>query len=185
METSDASRDRAAAAGAPSGVASGDGPRAHSVGFLLSQLGWATAMRFREILAPLDLEPRQFATLRALAAAEGQSQQAICSALSIPPSRMVGLVDVLEERGLVERRSNAADRRARAIYVTAEGRELLETATAQAMAHERWICEPLSPGEREHLLAVLGRLADHYELPIEVHPDLTTKRAQPWPGASE
>src|ERR1700761_4323290 len=59
-----------------------------SVGFTLSTTGYAVASRFRELLAPLGLEPREFALLRVVAAAEGHSQQAIGERLRIPPSRM-------------------------------------------------------------------------------------------------
>ncbi|MGH2879628.1 MAG: MarR family transcriptional regulator [Solirubrobacteraceae bacterium] len=55
----------------------------------------------------------------------GASQQAIGERLQIPPSRMVAFVDALEQRGLLERRANPEDRRARALYLTDEGRELL------------------------------------------------------------
>jgi DNA-binding MarR family transcriptional regulator len=157
--------------------------RPASVAFLLSQLGWATATRFRETLAPLGLEPRQFATLRVLGAMEGQSQQSVCAAAHIPPSRMVGLVDDLEARGLVERRLNAEDRRARAIHLTQAGRDLLGEAFARIAANERWISTPFSPQERQQLLALLARLAEHFALPATTHPDLTTTSAQPWPEA--
>lgn len=173
--------DEPARVDAGSTPASGAG-RPPSVGFLLSQLGWATATRFREMLAPLGLEPRQFATLRALAGMEGRSQQAVCAAVHIPPSRMVAMIDELEERGLVERRLNAEDRRARAIYLTKGGRDLLAQAFSGIVEHERWMSAPFTTEEREVLLSLLARLADQFELPVELHPDLTTPRAQPWPG---
>ena len=44
----------------------------HSVGFLLSQLGYATSRNFRQTLAPLGLEPRQFAMLRFIGTDEGR-----------------------------------------------------------------------------------------------------------------
>jgi DNA-binding MarR family transcriptional regulator len=154
-----------------------------SVGFLLSQLGWSTAMRFRATIEPLGIEPREFAILRALGSADGQSQQSVCDALSIPPSRMVGLVDTLEKRGLVERRLNEHDRRARAIHVTPAGRELLDAALSRIIAYEQWISEPLTDEERQQLIALLARLANHFELPTGTHPDLTTRRAVPWPGS--
>ena len=85
-----------------------------AVGFTLSSVGYAVARRFRETLMPLELEPREFALLRAVGAAEGQSQQAIGERLQIPPSRMVAFVDALEARSLLERRHNPLDRRTRA-----------------------------------------------------------------------
>ncbi|MDQ6810381.1 MAG: MarR family winged helix-turn-helix transcriptional regulator, partial [Actinomycetota bacterium] len=73
-----------------------------SVGFTVSTTGYAIARLFREILAPLALEPREFALLRAVGACEGQSQQAIGERLGIPASRMVAFIDALEQRGLLE-----------------------------------------------------------------------------------
>ncbi|HVN61412.1 MAG TPA: hypothetical protein VMT59_09105, partial [Gaiellaceae bacterium] len=57
--------------------------RGRSVGFLLSQLGAAGSRGFSALLAPLDIGPRHFAMLNFVADAEGQSQQALGSALGI------------------------------------------------------------------------------------------------------
>jgi DNA-binding MarR family transcriptional regulator len=140
-----------------------------SVGFTLSSIGYAVARRFREILAPLELEPREFALLRAVGAAEGQTQQAIGGRLQIPPSRMVAFVDALEARGLLERRLNPEDRRTRALHLTDAGRDLLERAFALAAAHERDLCAGLSAAEREQLLDLLQRVGARLSLPPGVH----------------
>jgi DNA-binding MarR family transcriptional regulator len=140
-----------------------------SVGFTISTAGYAIARRFREILAPLQLEPREFGLLRAVAAAEGLSQQAIGERLQIPASRMVAFVDALAARGLLERRQNPEDRRAHALYLTAEGHRLLEQAFTLAVAHERDICADLSPSERAQLLALLQRVAARLGLPRGAH----------------
>jgi len=145
------------------------GSPAYSVGFTLSSLGHAVARRFRETMQPLGLEPREFALLRAIAPAEGASQQAIGERLQIPPSRMVAFVDVLEQRGLVERRANPDDRRARALYVTAEGRELLAAAFTLASELEAQLCADLSPPEREQLLDALQRVGMQLGVDPGVH----------------
>lgn len=143
------------------------------VGFLISQLGYVISTRFRSILAPLGLEPRHFLVLRHLAQAEGSSQQALGHALSIPASRMVGIVDALERRGLVERRANPRDRRARALHLTDEGRAVLGRAFGLAVGHERAICAGLSPAECAQLAGLLRRLPFARELVPGVHPELT------------
>jgi DNA-binding MarR family transcriptional regulator len=140
-----------------------------SVGFTVSTIGYAVARRFREILAPLELEPREFALLRAVHAAEGQTQQAIGERLQIPPSRMVAFIDALEARGLLERRQNPQDRRTRELYLTAAGRDLLGRAFAVAVDHERDLCADLDPEEREQLLDLLQRVALRLGLPPGVH----------------
>jgi DNA-binding MarR family transcriptional regulator len=76
-------------------------------------------------MARLELDPREVVLLRHVAAAEGQSQQALAAALQIPPSRVVTLVDGLEQRGLLERQPVASDRRVRALHLSREGRRVL------------------------------------------------------------
>jgi DNA-binding MarR family transcriptional regulator len=140
-----------------------------SVGFTVSTIGYAVSRRFREILAPLELEPREFALLRAVNASEGESQQAIGGRLKIPPSRMVAFVDALEGRGLLERRLNPDDRRTRALHLTDDGRELLGRAFELAVGHERDLCADLSAAEREQLLDLLQRVGLRLGLPPGVH----------------
>jgi DNA-binding MarR family transcriptional regulator len=142
------------------------------VGFLLSQLGYVVARRFRTAMAGVDLEPRHFALMRAIEAAEGQPQSALADILQIPASSMVSLVDHLEERGLLERRVHPADRRSRTLHVTPAGRERLVEATARAMDLEGQLCRGLSEAER---LALIGRLQDvgrNLEVVQGVHPDV-------------
>src|SRR3954447_2082925 len=144
------------------------GGLAGSAAFLLSEVGFESTRRFRSMLEPLGLEPRQFALLRHVSRAEGQTQQALGDALGIPKSRMVALIDDLEERGLVERRPRPDDRRARALYVTPEGARCLDEAIEIAAAHEAFVRERLSPGEHRQLVELLRRLTDD----VDVHPAL-------------
>jgi DNA-binding MarR family transcriptional regulator len=140
-----------------------------SVGFTISTLGYEIARRFREMLQPLELEPREFALLRAVGADEGRSQQAVGARLKIAPSRMVGFVDALEARGLLERRLNAEDRRTRALHLTEVGRELLGRAFALAVSHERDLCGELEGPERDQLLDLLGKVGVGLGVPPGVH----------------
>jgi DNA-binding MarR family transcriptional regulator len=140
-----------------------------AVAFLLSSVGYAVGRRFHQILAPLQLEPREFALMRAVGAAEGQSQQAVAERLQIPPSRMVAFVDALEARGLLERRLNQQDRRARALHLTDDGRELMGRALLLAIGLERDVCADLSVPEREQLVGMLRRVGGQLGLPGGMH----------------
>jgi DNA-binding MarR family transcriptional regulator len=136
-----------------------------SVGLLLSQVGRAVARSFHACLEPLDLDPRQYLLLQTVGACRDQSQHAVGTALQIPPSRMVVLVDSLEGRGLIERVANPVDRRAHALRLTATGRRLLQRATPIAEAFETEVCRPLDGAERTALLTLLARLASERGLP--------------------
>ena len=130
-----------------------------TVAFKLSALGYAVSKGFKEILVPFELHPREFAVLRAVSVEDGQSQQALGDRLQIPRSRMVSIVDELEARGFLERRSHEADRRVREIHVTDAGRKVIEQAFAQALAYERQVTEPLTETERTELFELLERLS--------------------------
>jgi DNA-binding MarR family transcriptional regulator len=140
-----------------------------SVGFTISTTGYAIARRFRELLEPIGLEPREFALLRSVAASEGVTQQAIAERMGVAASRMVAFVDSLEGRGLLERRQNPDDRRARALFLTAEGRQLLGRAFTVAVEHEQRLTADLSVDERAQLLELLGRVGVHVGIPPGVH----------------
>ena len=92
-------------------------PHPRSAAFLLAQLGAHAAEKFAERLSALGLRPAHAGTLRIINASSGISQQALSSMLGLPPSRLVLLVDELEERGLVERRNSSEDRRVYALPV--------------------------------------------------------------------
>jgi DNA-binding MarR family transcriptional regulator len=131
-------------------------PRA--VGFLLSQLGFATSKRFLQTLEPIGIHPREFLLLRFLAASDDQSQQALAERLGVPPSRMVAVVDRLEEARLVERRPDPADRRIRAVHLTPKGRKVLRRAIDVALEFDAQICSRLDENEREQLIDLLHKL---------------------------
>jgi DNA-binding MarR family transcriptional regulator len=144
--------------------------RVPGIAFLLSQLGYHSSRRWKVRLAPLGLDPRQVMVLRRLAGDEGRSQQALGDTLQIPPSRMVALVDALEQRGLLRRRPSPSDRRVRTLHLTKEGRRLLGEIMEISVGHEQQLCRGLQPAEREQLLTLLNRLAAEQGLAEGVHP---------------
>ena len=132
---------------------------AGSLAFLLVQLGLHGARQFGERLKPLGLEQRQAGMLVRLAANEGRSQQAIGQMIGVNPTRMVFLVDELEQLGLVERRRNPADRRSHALYLTGQGRATLQQVRVVTAEHEQQMSDGLTGAERGQLISLLRRLA--------------------------
>jgi DNA-binding MarR family transcriptional regulator len=145
-----------------------------SVGFLISQLGFFSSRGFMEALEPLGIGPKEFMLMRFVAASEGRSQQALAEQLGIPPSRMVALVDHLEEAGLVERRADPEDRRVRGLHLTRKGRGLLERASKIAIEHETGLCAGINREEREQLIDLLHKLQVSQTSLGGVHPGLGT-----------
>jgi DNA-binding MarR family transcriptional regulator len=143
-----------------------------SVGFLLSQLGFFSSRGFMEALEPAGIDPRQFLLMRFVAATEGQSQQALAERLGVPASRMVALVDHLEEAGLVERRPDPEDRRVRGLHLTKKGHGVLERAIKIAIDYETQLCAGINREERELLIDLLQKLQAAQTPLGGVHPGL-------------
>jgi DNA-binding MarR family transcriptional regulator len=137
---------------------------AGSLAFLLVQLGLHGARQFGERLKPLGLEQRQAGMLVRLAANEGRSQQAIGQMIGVNATRMVFLVDELEQLGLVERRRNPADRRSHALYLTDQGRATLQQVRVVTAEHEEQMSAGLTGAERGQLISLLRRLAAAQQL---------------------
>jgi DNA-binding MarR family transcriptional regulator len=151
-----------------------------NVGFLLSQLGAHAAARFAECLAPLKIAPAHAGILRVLREADGISQQALGERLGAFPSRLVGLLDELEERKLVERRPNPTDRRSYALYLTAKGRETVQKLDRVSRGQLESLCAALTEPERAQLAKLLRRIADQQGLAPGAHPGYRTLgRQQP------
>src|SRR4051794_21780961 len=101
-------------------------------GFLMNYVGTRSGRRFAAALEPFGLHPRHFGVMTVLDARPGITQQDLADHSSVDRSSMVAVLDELERRGLAERRSAPADRRKRAIHLTAEGRAQLQRMRAVA-----------------------------------------------------
>ncbi|MBT9257966.1 MarR family transcriptional regulator [Phycicoccus sp. MAQZ13P-2] len=69
-------------------------------------------------------------------------------------------LDRLEARGLVERRADATDGRARTVVLTPAGRALIDDAMAAHVANEARLLEALGARDRDTLARLLARLAE-------------------------
>jgi DNA-binding MarR family transcriptional regulator len=128
---------------------------------LLTGLGTHCAERLAHRLAERGLAPAHLELLRAVAGAEGSSQQDLANRLGILPSRMVGLIDGLEAENLLERVRNRRDRRQYTIVLTDAGAAARAEIDELAAAEEAELTAPLSAAEHRELEALLRRIAAH------------------------
>jgi DNA-binding MarR family transcriptional regulator len=147
-------------------------PLTDRAGFLISQLGYHSAARFAERLQRLGLHPRHFGLLSHLSAADGQTQQQLADAMAIHRNAMVGLIDDLEQRGLVARNRHPGDRRAHAVRLTPAARDLLAQAQPVADEHDAELLAGFDETEQRQFVSLLQRLAQHAGLAPGVHPGL-------------
>jgi DNA-binding MarR family transcriptional regulator len=138
--------------------------------FLLAQVGAHAASKFAERLAALGLAPPDAGILRLLRVTSGLSQQDLAGKLGIHPSRLVALLDDLEHKKLVERKSNPDDRRQYSLHLTEKGTKTLEEIGHVAHQHQEALCAALTLEERDKLAELLAKIADQQGLTPGVHP---------------
>jgi DNA-binding MarR family transcriptional regulator len=103
------------------------------------------------------LRPRQLVALHLLHEHGPLSQQALGEALTLDPSNVVGLLNELEERGLITRQRDPADRRRHIVSLSPAGQAELATTGGQLTAIEDDVLKALSPAERATLYELLQR----------------------------
>jgi len=113
----------------------------------------------RERLATSGVNVRELAVLLLLDGREPESQQQLAGHLGIDRTSMVGLIDALEGKGLVERRADAEDRRRNVVALTDEGASTLRNATVASDEAERRLLSGLDDAESQQLRALLVRIA--------------------------
>ena len=102
--------------------------------------------------------PGRAGMLLLIEANPGVTQGRLAEAVKLDRSTMVGVVDSLEERGLIERR-RGDDRRTNGLWLTRAGRALAARLQRRIEQHEDRVAARLSGAERAQLLALLEKLA--------------------------
>jgi DNA-binding MarR family transcriptional regulator len=137
--------------------------------FLLSQLGALASARFAQRTGTLDLTPGQAGVLRLLGRQPGLNQRVLADRLGAVPSRVVALIDSLEERGLVARSRSTSDRRSYELRLTEEGARTLGRLRRMAEEHEAELLGPLTENEAAQLRDLLARLVAGHGLDSDLH----------------
>ena len=140
------------------------------VAFMLAQIGAHATAKFADLLIPLKFTPPQAGILGVISRQNALSQQALADLLGMFPSRLVLMLDELEQAGLIERRPHNSDRRVYALHLTAQGKKALQAITRVARQHEDTLCAALNASERETLTQLLSRIANEQQLRPGVHP---------------
>ncbi|MCT9932352.1 MarR family winged helix-turn-helix transcriptional regulator [Planotetraspora sp. A-T 1434] len=143
-------------------------PTEDCAGALSGDLGWALGKVFRsyiktanDVIDGMVGGARGYQILTTAARALPATQLAIAQRLGIDRTVMTYLLDDLEDAGLIERRPDPADRRARRIVATEKGQETLVELTQRLRCVEDHLLSALDECERGVFRDLLRRLASH------------------------
>jgi DNA-binding MarR family transcriptional regulator len=125
-------------------------------------------------LAPGELRPRHLIALRLLREGGSTSQQSLADSLSLDPSNVVGLLNDLEERELITRRRDPADRRRHIVALSVRGEEELCLAYTRLQLVEDDLFSALSADDRATLYELLVRAVGVTSPPCDVAEEPTT-----------
>ena len=131
---------------------------AASPAFLLKKAGFRAKERLGDAFEPEGLGMVHHAVLTLLDEEPSETQAMIADAIGLDRSHLVGVLDELEEQGLVERRRDPDDRRRQMVRLTPAGKRALARLRKLAADVDDALLASLSGGERRTLTELLLRI---------------------------
>ena len=133
-------------------------PRFDTTMQLLRWVGWAQMKAGEDWTRARELTREQSFTLGYLAQNPGAMQREIAQTSRTTAASVSSLLQGLERRGLVERRSEAGDDRSKRVFITDAGSTLIAGFPEAMAAADETILAPLDDDERATLHALLQKI---------------------------
>ena len=143
------------------------------LGFLMHDVSRLRRTVFDDFVKPLGVTRSQWWVLAHLSRHDGMIQSDLANILELGKAALGGLIDRLESSGLVERRADEIDRRAKRVYLSSSGTHLISEMRVKSHELSERMLEGLSHPSRKQLADMLA----------QVKHNLVTIRAEM--GASE
>ena len=148
-------------------------------GYVFGHAGLLLLESVEAALEPHRMQMRHVAVMLLLDSTERpMSQQELSKVLKLDPTRMVAIVDRLEELGYAERNRNPTDRRRYTVTLTPRAQGL-EAAMEVVDEAEAEFFAPLEAGERSYLDDVARRLMAPHWVDLDGEPDRDALAAEP------
>ena len=134
------------------------------IALLISQLGGRVSTEFARRVAEVGLTPPQVAVLRVVGQNPGLSQRDLADRLGNAPSRVVQLVDELEERGIITRTRSTTDRRNYELTISETAPPEVARVREIVRDHDAALVASLTHDEIAELQRLLQKLASTYSV---------------------
>jgi DNA-binding MarR family transcriptional regulator len=132
--------------------------RGHELAMALRSAYLAMHRRTDAVMARYGVTADQFVVLAALAEREAMTQRDLVARTSSDPNTLRQMLVLLERRGLIERRPNPTDRRARSVALTRKGRSAYQTLWRRSAALRDRLLAAVAPDDAAQFIAQLQRI---------------------------
>ena len=132
-------------------------------GFVMIRLAMGFKARALQALEAAGYSQHNYAVLALLGEQPRKVQATIAEALDVDPSQLVGILDALEERRLIKRQRDPADRRRHVVSLTAKGRTELVRLRKRIDQLEDELFAPLDADSRKTFHELLLRLVGYHD----------------------
>ncbi|WP_186390292.1 MarR family winged helix-turn-helix transcriptional regulator [Stappia sp. TSB10P1A] len=129
-----------------------------SVTFRLAQTAKAHRSRAGIHLSRIGLHPGQEAVLKILSENDGQTMSQLAAVLSVQPPTVTKMVTRLSAQGFLRRAASETDGRLARVFLTDEGRALVETVDRSWKRLEREALAGLDEKDRKKLRKLLRQV---------------------------
>lgn len=128
------------------------------VGYNLRRALLAVTPSIVTAMGSYELGMASFSVLSLIHYNPGVTSRQLATSLSIQPPNLVGIVDDLEQRGLIERQPHPRDRRATGLHLRPDGAKLMRKAERAVRKAEQTSAAVLSEREQQLLIHLLRKL---------------------------
>jgi MarR family transcriptional regulator for hemolysin len=146
--------------------------------FLISDVARLMRTCVDQHAAKIGMTRAQWAVLVRLERAEGLKQAELADMLDLQPITLTRLVDRLCDNGLIERRSDPKDRRAKRLFLTAAAKPLLERLHALGEAVMTGVLDGVDDKSLHAMLDQLGLVKDNLRRMIQNRPAEDERRVR-------
>lgn len=130
----------------------------YSIGYRIKLLSQLMTRKFQELMEPFGLTPFHWLVLCCLWEEDGLPTCSIGEKLQQVGGTITGVLDRMEERGLVRRERDVDDRRIWRIWLTPEGKQLEEVLPPLAMQVREQALKGIRSQEREQLSQLIDQV---------------------------
>lgn len=128
------------------------------IGFVLRKAHQRATDIFNGIMAQFEITPTQFAAVARLHQVGETSQNRLGRMTAMDPATILGVVNRLKKRGLVEQRFDPNDGRMNLLSLSPAGRDIVEAMEKAGLEVSQRTLEPLGERDARRLLDLLARI---------------------------